>query len=613
MLVRSSGVLYSDVMKFCAISNKSVLISGLVIVALLTGLRTTRADDDSSSSSSTEEKGVPIIRQINKVNDDGTYTYGYEAADGSFKIETRDVLGNVKGMFGFIDESGELKRVSYTANNETGFKNSMLHPPTSTPYSTARPIGSQHHHQSGGEPGRRPVLILKNVPLVHGSTKGPVIQHIPKKAKEEEDEAVGINGRRFPANDTQSTSSSSSGEDRGADEGKSSHTNGVANPLRKVLVSKRPVEDKDIKGKGGNSLRRQLSRGGFDLRGEMSHIYAGGGLPPHLDALMSELRPIQVVRTASPESIGYQTVDVEAVPQEINEISTTTEVPAYGTRKYVHPSGPPGYISRYRPAAAAGRHHVAVSEETQQYLQEVTPRQAPPLPPHQLPQQGLPAVPQTLPYALNVPFGGQASPNYQMQPHYYDQPLPYSIPPNLRDELMAIIYNYLQVRLGPLGQQGYYPHPGAYPRSPYPPGPYPYNSPLVNPAAYSNPYPYINPYLPQQYYPYGPNPAAGIYPVPSQTPYAGPNVQFSPRQELPHHRRIAQNRLPTRSAAAADDADLLQMLLASPTRMPISQLKYSPTTERSLGSSRVTQPIRNLQIITETTESRPVTTETPER
>ena len=40
---------------------------------------------------------VAILKQINRVNEDGSYTFGYEAADGSFKIETRDVLGNVKG------------------------------------------------------------------------------------------------------------------------------------------------------------------------------------------------------------------------------------------------------------------------------------------------------------------------------------------------------------------------------------------------------------------------------------------------------------------------------------------------------------------------------------
>ncbi|XP_050536831.1 uncharacterized protein LOC126903003 [Daktulosphaira vitifoliae] len=65
---------------------------------------------------------VSILKQINKVNDDGSYTFGYEASDGSFKVETRDVAGNVKGMFGFVDEAGQLKRVSYSANNSSGFQ-----------------------------------------------------------------------------------------------------------------------------------------------------------------------------------------------------------------------------------------------------------------------------------------------------------------------------------------------------------------------------------------------------------------------------------------------------------------------------------------------------------
>ncbi|XP_034245133.1 uncharacterized protein LOC117647486 [Thrips palmi] len=69
-----------------------------------------------------EQHQVAILKQINRVNEDGSYTFGYEAADGSFKIETRDVLGHVKGMFGFIDEQGQLKRVSYTAANGTGFQ-----------------------------------------------------------------------------------------------------------------------------------------------------------------------------------------------------------------------------------------------------------------------------------------------------------------------------------------------------------------------------------------------------------------------------------------------------------------------------------------------------------
>lgn len=60
---------------------------------------------------------LEIVKQIKKVNEDGSYTIGYEADDGSFKIESRDVLGNIKGTYGFIDDDGEVKRVSYSTKN----------------------------------------------------------------------------------------------------------------------------------------------------------------------------------------------------------------------------------------------------------------------------------------------------------------------------------------------------------------------------------------------------------------------------------------------------------------------------------------------------------------
>lgn len=58
---------------------------------------------------------VPILKQINRVNDDGSYTYGFEAADGSFKVETRDKEGNVLGKYGYLDETGQVKTVEYTS------------------------------------------------------------------------------------------------------------------------------------------------------------------------------------------------------------------------------------------------------------------------------------------------------------------------------------------------------------------------------------------------------------------------------------------------------------------------------------------------------------------
>merc|ERR1712045_228611 len=63
---------------------------------------------------STEEV---IIKYINEINEDGSYTVGFEAADGTFKMETRDVEGNVEGTYGFLNEHGEIEVVGYSSNN----------------------------------------------------------------------------------------------------------------------------------------------------------------------------------------------------------------------------------------------------------------------------------------------------------------------------------------------------------------------------------------------------------------------------------------------------------------------------------------------------------------
>lgn len=76
--------------------------------------------EDTKDLDQAEANGkLEIIKQIKKINEDGSYTIGYEADDGSFKIESRDVLGNIKGTYGYIDEDGDIKRVSYSSSNST--------------------------------------------------------------------------------------------------------------------------------------------------------------------------------------------------------------------------------------------------------------------------------------------------------------------------------------------------------------------------------------------------------------------------------------------------------------------------------------------------------------
>lgn len=78
---------------------------------------TFKNEDEELVQSETKDGKLEIVKRIKKVNPDGSYTIGYEADDGSFKIESRDVLGNIKGTYGFVDDEGEIKRVSYSTSN----------------------------------------------------------------------------------------------------------------------------------------------------------------------------------------------------------------------------------------------------------------------------------------------------------------------------------------------------------------------------------------------------------------------------------------------------------------------------------------------------------------
>lgn len=61
------------------------------------------------------------MKQINRQNEDGSYSYGYEGADGSYKIETKNPTGEVFGKYGYVDDSGTLREVEYGASRR-GFE-----------------------------------------------------------------------------------------------------------------------------------------------------------------------------------------------------------------------------------------------------------------------------------------------------------------------------------------------------------------------------------------------------------------------------------------------------------------------------------------------------------
>lgn len=60
---------------------------------------------------------VQTIRNYSKYNDDGSFTFGYEAADGSFKEEVRGTDCVVRGKYGYIDPDGNKREFTYVSGN----------------------------------------------------------------------------------------------------------------------------------------------------------------------------------------------------------------------------------------------------------------------------------------------------------------------------------------------------------------------------------------------------------------------------------------------------------------------------------------------------------------
>ncbi|XP_057374223.1 uncharacterized protein LOC130695111 isoform X2 [Daphnia carinata] len=76
-----------------------------------------------TSKSSTTSYGSPavtILKQINQLNDDGSYTFGFEASDGSFRVENMDVNGYMTGKYGYIDSYGKAQETEYAAGKMAG-------------------------------------------------------------------------------------------------------------------------------------------------------------------------------------------------------------------------------------------------------------------------------------------------------------------------------------------------------------------------------------------------------------------------------------------------------------------------------------------------------------
>ncbi|XP_012215951.1 uncharacterized protein [Linepithema humile] len=292
---------------------------------------------DQQTSETNHDHQVAILKQIRKVNEDGSYTYGYEAGDGSFKVESRDVLGNIKGTFGFVDAEGEIKRVSYSSSNGTGFKATTM-PPLQEHVSVVQSIPRVNRTATT----KKPTIVYATT--TETPTKSSVVQSIPRIRK--------------PAVSTSATSTTSTTtevpktifahylkgtpknrprfiingqqrpiviEDEAEDEDSQINrpsTDDKSGAYRRLIFAKRPIEhslppisedfvekEDEAKITTGNSLRRQLhdetTKNSGDDGDEHSDVYGAGGSLSTTRPLFTTTVPPRILQrvstTARPE------------------------------------------------------------------------------------------------------------------------------------------------------------------------------------------------------------------------------------------------------------------------------------------------------------------------
>ncbi|XP_037870205.1 uncharacterized protein LOC101737072 [Bombyx mori] len=129
------------------------------------------------ASETADASKVEIVKQIRRLNDDGSYTIGYEADDGTFKIESRDVRGNVKGTFGYIDKDGEIKRVTYSSSGES----TPIPVTTTTTTTQSSPTMIVRVNKTVSSTTRRPLATVVYPTRSSFTTRGTVIQSIPRR------------------------------------------------------------------------------------------------------------------------------------------------------------------------------------------------------------------------------------------------------------------------------------------------------------------------------------------------------------------------------------------------------------------------------------------------
>merc|ERR1711962_91313 len=101
--------------------NKILVCTLIGVVAGQASRTLSVLNGNSLNNINTPPTPVPILKFIDEHNTDGSYTYGFEGADGTYKLETRLATGEVQGKYGYIDSNGVLRETVYGADIERGF------------------------------------------------------------------------------------------------------------------------------------------------------------------------------------------------------------------------------------------------------------------------------------------------------------------------------------------------------------------------------------------------------------------------------------------------------------------------------------------------------------
>merc|ERR1712241_151533 len=98
--------------------STEMAVNKVLVLAVIVG---SVAGQPTGTDTETQTTPVPILRYLDRQNDDGSYTFGYEAADGTYKIEKRLTNGSIMGKYGYIDANGDLQETVYEGTVEHGF------------------------------------------------------------------------------------------------------------------------------------------------------------------------------------------------------------------------------------------------------------------------------------------------------------------------------------------------------------------------------------------------------------------------------------------------------------------------------------------------------------